>query len=179
MVGLLLVNGGIGNAEAPLKFAHIADWLVKEGKDGLDFANTSAADLLGLPLEGVHTKTQGVIGRDAQPASTRLCKLVQKDSKPESLVLVSIKDYPVKAKAKFYTYRFMTDDSLLRAFSAVAKLQGEALVPESAEEIALKIDDPEIQERAQAELDFWLKHVEKLAAKKKPARRPSPPKKKP
>lgn len=91
--------------------------------------------------------------------------------KPQCVLLHWAKDYLEEGRTVDYHFRFNLKGKIEKAVRVVAKINpdGSPIVG-SAVNSPQDIDDPEIKERAQAELDYWLKRTAKYLAWKKEKR---------
>lgn len=158
-----------------LTIEQFIQWLLDTGRDRIDFDNRSAKPLK-LPRGGVRNKARGAPSKQNADKAYRASHLVIKKSrfrkkiKPKCLILLKTKEYYKTRKAKEWFFRFNLDGSLERAFSALGEVdeQGKRVRASSVNTVQ-DVADPDVQEKAQAELDFWFKRAARLIAKKKAA----------
>jgi hypothetical protein len=152
-----------------LDVPELIDWLLRDGKDYMIPEDTHF-ELLNLPPEDIPAKLRGAVKMNLGQ-SVRLALQPRSGpdpGKPDCLLFLWQKEYLEQRTVKTYAFRFSLDGKLERALSSVGKLHPDGKsVRALGVNTALDIDDPEIQERAQAELDFWLVRAAGLIAKKK------------
>lgn len=150
--------------------------LLKQGHDYQLF-NDHRAATFGFPPEGAASKAFQVSGDptvSGKPA--HMCNLVlDKMGNPMGIVLQIGMDFPERHKAKDWDFQLDLKGHLQRAVTGIGE-NDEAgnPVPGSAQDKDEDVTDPEIQDRADAELKEWLRYAHILLNQQAgPARHPA------
>lgn len=152
-----------------LSFEEFVQWLLEHGKDKIDNLGRNA-EPLKLPPGGLPAKAWATGNTNPYHKTSLILNKTTngKDQTPICLILSWSKEYPKLLKSKHYGFRFSLDGTFERGTSTIGDRDSNGKPIRSSGIIAkLDLKDPEIQEKAQAELDFWLKRAAELIAKKK------------
>lgn len=150
----------------------IVNMALEVGEDRVDFKDRGAPYLGFKEKHGIRNRGGGVKAKSTPDMATRSChvalKETRRDLQPQCIILTWLKVYPEDKHSVEYAFRFDLAGKLEKAFRSTGKITetGEG-VKGSAILTALKVKDPEVQQRAREELDFWLKRTAKYLAKKR------------
>jgi len=142
-------------------------FVLKRGHDWLVFGDRRGP-LFGFTVAGVPSKAlsnEDDPGKIVHPE--RMCNVVVDSAgKPVCLILQLGLDFPARRQSKDWDFKLDLDGNLENAFSGVGDSDAKGNpVPGSARDRQEDVTDPETQERAAAELKYWLKTVNDMIKK--------------
>jgi hypothetical protein len=157
-----------------VRLKQFIQFVLKRGHDWLLFGDRRGP-IFGFTVAGVPSKAlsnDDYAGKSVHPE--RMCNVVvDADGKPVCLILQLGLDFPRLRQSKDWNFRLNLNGNLENAFSGVGDSDATGKpIPGSARDRQEDVTDPETQERAAAELNYWLKTVNDMIKKDAGSRKP-------